>query len=60
MCHSGPGIQSLSSRAALVKPNPMQHDAGNGLEQEGTLSWKKNRDDWSMLNEYWKPAQTRQ
>ena len=60
MCHSVPGIQSLSSRAALVKPNPMQHDAGNGLEQEGTLSWKKNRDDWSMLNEYWKPAQTRQ
>ena len=57
MCHSGPGIQSLNSRAALLKPNPMQHDAGNGLEQEGTLSWKKNRDNWITLNEFWKPSQ---
>jgi len=64
-CHNGPGIQSLNSRAALLKPNAMQHDADNGLparwwEQEGTLSWKKNRDDWSMLSGYWKPAQARQ
>jgi hypothetical protein len=60
MCHSGPGIQSLNSRAALLKPHPMPHDAGNRLEQEGTLSWKKNRDDWTMLNEYWKLMAARQ
>ena len=59
MCHREAGIKSLNSLHTLLKPNPMQHDAGNNLparwwEQDGTLIWKKNRADWGLLNDFWK------
>lgn len=60
-CHARPGIQSLNSRAALLKPNPLQRDPGHELpahwwDQDGTLEWKKRQADWGLLNGYWKQS----
>jgi hypothetical protein len=61
MCHRGAGINSLNSRAALLKPNLLQHDADYELparwwENDGTILWKQNRYDWGLLNGYWKAS----
>jgi len=61
MCHRAPGIHSLNSRAALLKPNPMQHETGNELadrwwEQDGTLLWKENRTEWAAMKSCWRQA----
>jgi hypothetical protein len=58
-CHREPGIQSLNSRAALLKPNPPQSDdasldAARWWEQDRTLAWKKSREDWGLLSNDWK------
>jgi hypothetical protein len=58
-CHREPGIQSLNSRTALLTPNPPQSDdpsldAARCWEQDGTLAWKKNREDWGLLSNDWK------
>jgi len=58
-CHRQPGIQSLNSLPALLKPNSMQREPGYELsarwwEQDGTTDWKKNREEWGLLNGYWR------
>lgn len=57
-CHHQPGINSLNSRAALLKPNSLQRDPGYELparwwEQDGTIDWKQHREDWGLLRGYW-------
>jgi hypothetical protein len=58
-CHQQAGINSLNSRATLLKPNSLQRDPGYELpprwwEQEGTIDWKQKRGDWGLLSGYWK------
>ncbi len=63
-CHHQPGIKSLNSLPALLKPNPMLHEPGYELparwwEQDGTTFWKKNREEWGLLNGYWRQVNPR-
>jgi hypothetical protein len=61
MCHREPGIRSLNSLTALLKPNSLLQDAGNDLpprwwENDGTTDWKQTRNDWGLLQSYWKAS----
>lgn len=59
-CHSGGGVRSLNSCAALLKPNRMQQEPQNPdygpiyWADSTAVSWKQNRYDWGVLNGYWK------
>lgn len=61
-CHNGGGVQSLNSRASLLKPNrrqqePRSIDYGPIYWGDGAaIAWKQNRFDWGLLNGYWKAA----
>jgi len=58
MCHREVGLQSLSTRGRLLKPNPLQQDVP--AEAPGprwwrdarVLSWKQRQDDWRQLSSY--------
>jgi hypothetical protein len=58
MCHREVGLQSLSTRGRLLKPNPLQQDLP--AEASGprwwrdarVLSWKQRQDDWRLLSGY--------
>ena len=58
MCHREVGIQSLSTRGRLLKPNPLQQDLPmNALgphwwQDARVLSWKQGQDDWRLLSGY--------
>lgn len=68
ICHSGGGINSLNSRAQLLKPNGAQPDPDEApagrlrdaapqwwtSDNNETIDWKHNRYDWGLLNGYWK------
>ncbi len=63
-CHRQPGIQSLNSLPVLLKPNALQREPGYELparwwEQDGTTFWKKNREEWGLLNGYWRQVNPR-
>ena len=59
-CHSGGGVHSLNSRAALLRPNRMQMEPGNSdygsiyWGDSSAIDWKQNHYDWGLLNGYWK------
>jgi hypothetical protein len=59
-CHQGAGINSLNSRSRLLKPHSLQQDSAEKShgslwwQDARTLSWKKEREDWALLNSYWK------
>ena len=58
-CHRQPGIKSLNSLPALLMPNAMPREPGYELpprwwEQDETTFWKKNREEWGLLNGYWR------
>lgn len=58
-CHRGAGINSLNSRALLLKPKSRQleHEGSyppRWWEDEGTIEWKQQRYDWGLLNGYWR------
>jgi hypothetical protein len=59
ICHSAGGINSLESRSRLLKPNPLQQDfpgksyGPRWWEYDETINWKRDRDDWRLLNGYW-------
>ncbi|MGA8151596.1 MAG: hypothetical protein WB952_11650 [Terriglobales bacterium] len=59
-CHRGAGINSLNSRASLLKPKSRQLEAEEGVdsprwwENDGTTDWKQQRYDWGLLNGYWR------
>jgi hypothetical protein len=61
-CHNGGGVQSLNSRANLLKPNrrqqePRSVDYGPIYWGDGAaIGWKGNHYDWGLLNGYWKAA----
>lgn len=58
ICHSAGGIRSLESRGRLLKPNPLQQDLPGKAygprwwEYDQTINWKRDRDDWRLLNGY--------
>ena len=68
ICHSGRGINSLNSRARLLKPNGAQSEPNephsDGLQEatplwwtsdnNETIDWKRDRYDWGLLNGYWR------
>ena len=64
-CHNGGGVQSLNSRASLLKPNrrqqePRSVDYGPIYWGDGTaIAWKQDRFDWGLLNGYWRAAKPR-
>jgi len=66
-CHRGAGINSLNSRASLLKPKSRQLASERGVdsprwwENDGMIEWKRQRYDWGLLNGYWrgKPDATR-
>jgi hypothetical protein len=67
-CHSRGGINSLNSRAHLLKPNGAQADPNetpsghprepalqwSASDGEETITWKRGRYDWGLLNGYWR------
>jgi hypothetical protein len=67
-CHSEVGIQSLSTRGRLLKPNPLQQDlpaetsGPHWWRDARVLTWKQGRDDWQLLDGYLKfaPGQSAQ
>jgi len=60
MCHQGAGVHSLNTRSRLLKPHQLQRDRSIDANTPGwwqdsrTISWKQGRDDWVLLNGYWK------
>jgi hypothetical protein len=60
ICHSAGGINSLESRGRLLKPNPLQQDVPGKTygprwwASDQTINWKRDRNDWRLLNEYWR------
>jgi hypothetical protein len=62
VCHSKVGINSVNSRSHLLPPHQLQvdrsHDAdGRAWWQDArTIPWKQSKDDWALLNRYWKDA----
>jgi hypothetical protein len=51
-------VRSLNTRASLLKPTFLQHDADwpyspRWWENDGTVYWKQQRYDWGLLNGYW-------
>ena len=64
MCHRGVGINSLNSRANLLRPNSLQQDHTYAYpprwwENDATVDWKQTRFDWGLLRGYWAAAQGR-
>jgi hypothetical protein len=63
MCHRAVGLQSLGTRARLLKPNPLQQDLpreayGPRWWQDGrVLAWKESQANWRLLSGYLKSAQ---
>lgn len=63
MCHRAVGLQSLSTRARLLKPNPLQQDVpteayGPRWWMDGrVVTWKESQDNWRLLRGYLKPVQ---
>ncbi len=63
MCHREVGLQSLSTRGRLLKPNPLQQDlpaeafGPRWWRDARVLSWKRNQDDWRLLSSYLTSAQ---
>ncbi|MGA8216104.1 MAG: hypothetical protein WB799_21115 [Candidatus Sulfotelmatobacter sp.] len=69
-CHSGGGINSLNSRAQLLKPNAAQPDPAATppdrlrdaapqwwtSDNGETIDWKHDRYDWGLLKGYWKSS----
>jgi len=59
-CHSGGGISSFNSLDSLLKPSRRQADSQDDTygprywNQSAALWWKEHRDDWGLLNGYWK------
>jgi hypothetical protein len=67
-CHSGGGINSLNSRAHLLRPNGAQADPDEvpadrqreaatqwwASDNNETIDWKHDRYDWGLLNGYWR------
>jgi hypothetical protein len=66
-CHSGGGINSLNSRAHLLRPNGAQPDPNEvhadrpeaatqwwASDNNETIDWKRDRYDWGLLNGYWR------
>jgi hypothetical protein len=66
-CHSGGGINSLNSRAHLLRPNGAQPDPNEvhadrpeaatqwwASDNNETIDWKHDRYDWGLLNGYWR------
>jgi hypothetical protein len=60
-CHRGAGINSLNSRAALLRPNWLQHDDPGAYAPDqqwwvyGDDTWRKQKQyEWGLLNGYWK------
>lgn len=63
-CHRQPGIKSLNSLPALLKPNSLQREPNYELparwwEQDETTFWKKNREEWGLLKGYWRQENPR-
>jgi hypothetical protein len=62
MCHREVGLQSLSTRGRLLKPNPLQQDLpvetlGSRWWQDArVLSWKERQNDWHLLSDYLRSA----
>lgn len=60
VCHRGVGINSMNSRAALLKPNWLQHDDPGAYSKETPwweyedTGWKQKRYEWGLLSGYWK------
>jgi hypothetical protein len=68
ICHSGGGINSLNSRAHLLRPNGAQPDPNEvhadrpreaatqwwAGDNNETIDWKHDRYDWGLLNGYWR------
>jgi hypothetical protein len=63
MCHREGGIQSLTTRGRLLKPNPLQQDLPTEVfgprwwQDARVLSWKQGQDDWRRLSSSLKSAQ---
>jgi hypothetical protein len=63
MCHQEVGLQSLSTRGRLLKPNPLQQDLSTEAfgprwwQDARVLSWKQGRDDWHLLSSSLNSAQ---
>jgi hypothetical protein len=69
-CHSRGGINSLNSRAYLLRPNAAQSDPNQAppdflqkatphwwtSDSDETIGWKHDRYDWGRLNGYWRSA----
>lgn len=61
-CHRDVGINSLNSRSRLLKPNSLQQElpmpalGARWWQDQRVLPWKQGRDDWTLLNSYWKTA----
>lgn len=58
VCHTAGGINSVESRSALFKPNPIPGDLPSGVpthwwQYDQTIEWKAKRYDWGVLNGYW-------
>jgi len=59
-CYRGAGINSLNSRANLLKPKFRQFASEERVysfrwwENDGTIDWKQQRNDWGLLNGYWR------
>lgn len=68
VCHSSGGINSLNSRAHLLRPNGAQPDPNEvhpdrpretatqwwATDNNETIGWKHDRYDWGLLNGYWR------
>jgi hypothetical protein len=61
--HNGAkGINSVLSRARLLKPHRLQRDQASDAgipfwwQDPRTISWKQTQDNWTLLNQYWKAA----
>jgi hypothetical protein len=63
MCHREVGLQSLSTRGRLLKPNPLQQDlpaetyGPRWWQDARVLSWKRSQNDWQLLSNYLTSAQ---
>jgi hypothetical protein len=71
-CHFRGGINSLNSRAHLLRPNGAQPDPNAvhpdhpkeavmqwwSSDNNETVDWKHDRYDWGLLNGYWRSSNT--
>lgn len=67
VCHRAPGIQSLNSRRALLKPNWLlrfdpggdAYDPAHPYWEYLNTSWKQSRYEWGLLSGYRNASSTR-